>query len=144
MTNLVADSEFFPRTLSNRFRVKDLSEFKVWCEKRSIEFSASDSERKEGPVDNITATQLVLGHWPFCDEDDTEIDFPAELATHLALGDVAILMEIGLDKRCYLAGSATAIHPDGRTISMALSDIYAMAREAFGPDVTITEATSDY
>jgi hypothetical protein len=49
--------------------------------------------------------------------------------------------EVGSEKLRYLVDTATAVHPDGRTASINLDDIYEKAELAFGSDLNITDAT---
>lgn len=41
-------------------------------------------------------------------------------------------MEAGAEKMRYISGWAQAVHSDGRTVELRLSDIYVKAEEAFG------------
>ncbi len=57
-------------------------------------------------------------------EEDEEIDLPAELAEHLAEGQVAVLEEAGAQKLVYLFAHAVAVNEKGETMHLDLSDIY--------------------
>jgi len=130
-------------TRSNYFRVKDAKAFTAWCHHRAIEFWIE--MRPESPADDFYAISADTGDccgWPTYDPAaDDEFDFAGELAEHLDPRDVAILFEVGAEKLRYLIGVAKAVHPDGRTISVSLYDIYDRAREAFGPHFRITEGS---
>ena len=128
-------------TRSNYFRVKDATAFKAWCRSLGLHFW---TDYRKGGSDAvfyaITADADDYGGWPSCNpEDDTDTDLTGELANHLDPRDVAILFEAGHEKLRYITGVAIAVHPDGRTVSVSLDDIYARARKAFGRKLTITQ-----
>lgn len=52
-----------------------------------------------------------------------------EVAKHLADGEVAIFIEVGSKKMCYLVGVATAINNKGETRCVNLDSIYELAKE---------------
>lgn len=116
---------------SNYFKVKDLEEFKKFLEERDIDLLG---ESEDGTV--AIYPRYNDGCWPSSniDEEGEEVEFDlvAELAPHLAEGQVAVLMGVGHEKLRYLAGSATAVAWDGRIKCLYLSDIYALAAKEFG------------
>lgn len=128
-------------TRSNYFRVIDADRFTSWCAKRNLTFWTKTLEAA-GTFYAMSAETGDCDGWPFFDiDDDCEINFVAEIAQHLDPRDVAIIYEIGAEKLRYLTGYAIAIHPDGRTVSLNIVDIYALARAAFGPTINITDGT---
>ena len=73
--------------------------------------------------------------WSPVTEDD--IDFVGELAKHLTDGHVAILMEVGHEKLRSVYGYATAVHSDGKFLSVNLHEIVESAKSQW-PNSTIT------
>lgn len=134
-------------TRSNYFRVKDAAAFEAWCTKYGVSFwtrqPAATPNVKEYAItaDSGDGSGWPSQRWDDNSEDWEDVDFTTELAAHLAPDNIAILLEIGNDKLRYLVGMATAIHPDGRTATVSLADIYDRAQAMFGADVTITEAS---
>lgn len=124
---------------SNYFRVKDKDAFTTWCASRNLNILNSTGESTVA----IAPSDFDDGAWPsqtFNEEtqDYDDVDLVAELATHLAEGEVAVLMQIGAEKLRYLTGWAVAVNHKGETVSLNLSDIYDLAKTKFG--VTPTEA----
>lgn len=77
------------------------------------------------------AARLLLSE-QYREEEEMEIDFPSEVAAHLADDDVAILQTIGAEKMRYVNGFATAIRSNGETIDLCLSSITRLAEEKWG------------
>ena len=130
----MAEYEGYART--NYFKVKDLTAFRAWAEPLDLDFTTD--------VDDPDAIALLShtehGVWPYKDAENEEIpDFALALSEHLAPGQVAVLMEVGHEKMCYVSGYATAINDEGERIDIALSDIYKMAKEKFNVDISAAE-----
>lgn len=125
---------------SNYFRVRDETAFLNW-----VETLPSVVARREDD-DPERFTLLVEdgddGGWPGwrfdeLGEDEGEIDLHAELAGHLAEGEVAVLEEVGAEKLRYLVGYAVAVNHRGEKLAVSLDDIYEKVRAAgWGPDVS--------
>ena len=125
---------------SNYFRVKDPTVFRQWAERLGFGlFERKDDATVFGIYGGASAGD---GSWPIYDHDtDAEIDLPSELSTHLAEGQVAVLMEVGAEKLCYVTGSAWAINHLGHVIDISLGDIYREAARTFRiPESEITRA----
>lgn len=125
---------------SNYFRVKDAEAFKKFVEE-SPGIKIYDTE---GGKFVITPSDEGDGGWPRqtydVDAGDyEEYDLAGELALHLAEGEVAVLMEVGSERRHYLTGNATAVAWDGRIEVVYLSQIYEKARQAFGVEPSPAE-----
>jgi hypothetical protein len=121
---------------SNHFKVKNPKAFERWCKKRRLDFWTE--RQPEGT--NLYAISSECGGWPSWDPDtNRDFNIATDITRHLD-GYVAVFLEIGFEKLRYMEGQAIAVHPDGRVVSINLSDIYEKARDAFGPDVTVTEA----
>lgn len=115
---------------SNYFRVKDPTVFRQWAERlgfgslseKTMQRSSAFTEaRALAMVPGLSTTTTPIG----------EIDLPSELSTHLAEGQVAVLMEVGAEKLCYVTGSACAINHLGHVIDISLGDIYREAARTF-------------
>ena len=116
---------------SNYFQVLDVDAFRTWA--KDLELAVIEDADEPGAVGLISHTDD--GTWPACNLETMEdIDFGRLLAQHLAPGQIAILMEIGHEKTCYLGGYAVAINSEGRQVSISLYDIYKLAQKKFGVD----------
>ncbi len=72
-------------------------------------------------------------------EDYYVFDLPALVSRHLVDGDVAVFLEVGAAKMCYLGGIAYAINSKGESEMVDLDDIYAKAAHL---GTTVTRAHS--
>jgi len=111
---------------SNYFKVKDADAFKAWCLGCSLEFF--ESAEHDG-LYAIASADPDGGGWPSQRDDSAgneleEFDLVDELAGHLAGNSVAILMESGHEKLRYVTGIAIAVNAKGKSIQIALEDIY--------------------
>jgi hypothetical protein len=139
-------ADYHATTRSNYFRVKDATAFKQWCDNLNLEVWPHTMTNH--PSDTFYAISADTGDcsgWPTFRWDDEiqehlEIDLAAELADWLDSRDVAILLEAGAEALRYVNGFATAVHPNGRTHSLSLDDIYHRAADAFGDHMLITQA----
>jgi hypothetical protein len=115
---------------SNYVRVKDRETFMAWAQ------SLPDIEvvEQEGAFALLATSED--GGWPsFRRGEDQEaqgdesIDLAAEIAGHLAPGEVCIFQQIGAEKLRYLSGSAMAVNSAGETLQISIDDIYTLVRE---------------
>ena len=132
-------ANFYGFARSNYFKVKDAEAFVAWADK----FGSLGVWTRDD-MHAIYSDCPDSGCWPSAawseDEDDfIEIDLEAELAEHLADGEVAILMQCGAEKLRYLSGYATAIDNTGKSVTVSMGDIYALAESAFGVTPTAAE-----
>lgn len=105
-----------------------------------LDLNWSEGDAKSSPSDMVVMIYsdspdgVSWPSWRFTEEeeDEIEVDFPSELAEHLAPGEVAILEEVGSEKLRYLFGQAIAVHSDGRQLCMTLSDIEEMVSSQWG------------
>ena len=103
MTNLICCAR------SNYFKVADANDFTAWVDDLELEAQKND--------DGAYALFAEEGSWPswrFDDPDDPyddpqDVDFVAELAAHLAEGEVAVLMQAGAEGLRYI-GAQTELH----------------------------------
>lgn len=125
---------------SNYFRVKDEEAFLEFVKITGVGLFTDDQNRYA-----VTATDD--GFWPAIIikqyEDGTEeyvnFDFEAELASHLADGEVAILVTAGAENLRYVTGYAVAVKNDGSRISVDINDIYNMVLKTWGIDPSRAE-----
>lgn len=133
--------DYFGSTRSNYFRVANPEFFEEWC--AHLDLTVWSKVRDEETFYAISADPNAEG-WPtrreVKDGRERPLDFHGELAEQLDPRDAAIIMEVGYEGLNYFVGTATAIHPDGRTHTIAIADIYERARTVFGPDINITNA----
>ncbi len=124
---------------SNYFRVRDETAFLGW-----VETLPGVVARRDGTPERfvLLVEDADGGGWPnrryYEDmEDEEEIDLHAELAEHLAEGEVAILEEVGAEKLRYLVGYAVAVNYLGETLSVSIDEIYRKVHEdGWGDDVS--------
>lgn len=113
---------------TNYFRVKDEAAFRAWAVRRGVEVAESFAVHRGHFA--VFATDGEA--FPNYDSDrDEEVDFAAELAGHLAPDSVAVLLEVGAEKLCYLVGMALAVNAHGQRLALDLADIYRLAEQAF-------------
>ena len=115
---------------SNYVRVKDREMFMEWAR------SLPDVEVVEREHTFALLSRADDGGWPSfrCredgeDQDDEAIDLAAEIAVHLANGEVCIFQQVGSEKLRYLSGSALAVNTAGETLQISIEDIYTLVRE---------------
>lgn len=115
---------------SNCFKVKDIDAFEK-------------DFRSLGVVRNDDGSIFIYdeeGSWPTYyprdeganSDEESEIDFAAELAGHLQEGEVAVLQTVGKEKLRYPTGFALAVHSSGKVLSVDIDDIYSMVNKEFG------------
>ena len=125
---------------SNYFRVRDETAFLNWVE--TLPGVVARREDDDPERFTLLVEDGDDGGWPgwrFDEpgEDEEEIDLHAELAGHLAEGEVAVLEEVGAEKLRYLVGYAVAVNHRGEKLAVSLDDIYEKVRAAgWGPDVS--------
>lgn len=125
---------------SNHFRVRDEAAFLHWVESLPGVMARMDDGNPERFA--LLVEDGDGGGWPNWryeerTEDEGELDIYAELAGHLADGEVAILQEVGAEKLRYLVGYAVAVNYRGETLAVSIDDIYAKVRNAgWGTDVS--------
>jgi hypothetical protein len=118
MSNLTA------RARSNYFAVEDRAKFLDWVDGLDLSYVECSETGKFA----IFCDDL----WPSdrATEEEGDVDFFRGLASQLATGETAVLMETGAEGMRYLLGSAIAIH-DGQVVNIGLDDIYELAKEKF-------------
>lgn len=130
-------ANYYCSSRTNYFQVKDVAKFTAWAKHHGLLVYP-----QEGASDHfaLAPTDSDSGAFPdYNHETDEEIDFAAELATHLDDGSVAVLLETGAEKLRYLHGHAIAIDAKGESVRIDLEDIYTLAAERF-PNKAVTRA----
>lgn len=122
------------RERTNYFKVKDPDKFREWATRLKLEINQSE-EQLFALIPNSDYDEF-----PGNVEDEEgnyyDVDFDAELATHLADGEVVIIMHVGYEKFHYLCGYASAFDNKGQSISISLNDIYEQVKEKWGIEPT--------
>ncbi|PPQ35575.1 hypothetical protein SAMN06265338_12622 [Rhodoblastus acidophilus] len=118
---------------SNYFAVKNEAAFKAWIAQYAVKLIT------HGALFGFVSDDQS-GGVPRRFEDDDAIDIDSEIAQHLADNQVCVIMEAGAEAARYISGSAIAIHANGESFSINLSDIYAQVAEEFGDDAECTAA----
>ena len=122
---------------SNYVRVRDRELFLAWAQ------SLPDVEivEKEGAFALLATTDD--GGWSLLrgreGQEDEPIDLAAEMAEHLAVGEVCIFQEVGAEKLRYLSGSALAVNRAGETLQISIDDIYALVRERWNINPSLAQ-----
>ena len=132
-------ANYYGQARRNNFEVKDATKFVDEMAKYPVEVITTE-------VDNRTLYGIMDAnqdggglYWDMYDEDtgeNKEIDWPEILASHLADNHVAVLMEVGTEKYRYLTGYAFAVNNKKEIIRLSLDDIYDIAKEKLGGQVT--------
>ncbi len=110
---------------SNYIRVKDREAFFKWIDSlHGVEVVEKDDRFA------LLVTGDGDGSWASlrCDREDEAFDFVAEIANHLAGGEVFIFQEVGAEKLRYLTGWAKAVNSAGQTMEVSIDDIYVLVR----------------
>src|SRR4051794_14568568 len=104
---------------SNYFRVKDLDRFKSWAE----DIEEINILYTGGGL--VAISGKYYGGWPHVrGEECDSFDLFQELSQHLADGEIAVLIEAGAEKLCYITGHAVAVTSRGEKVSLSLEQIY--------------------
>jgi len=132
---------------TNYFRVTDEEAFRAWVAKRNLYLM----DRPGGAgVANMFAVSDACGTFYRQAHEDSEdllddaVEEPEdiflleELATFLAPGEVAVLMQVGYENLRYTVGVATAINSEGNTVRIDLDAIYDLAK-CLGTNITPAE-----
>lgn len=130
-------ADYVPFVRSNYCQVKDPEAYKSWCTGLGLEV-IQDEDNPE-LYGFISENGVPDTRWNPETEEEEEIDFYAELAGHLAEGQVAEVREIGHEKMRYLIGITTAVRSDGETIVLSLDEIHDRVRAQWGLEMTAAE-----
>jgi len=124
-------SNYYGYARSNYFKVKDKEQFKQLCSNLNVEMIEKDD--KVGFIcSEDDCGSLPSSVYDEINEDDVDIDLIDEISNHLVEGEVAVMMESGHEKLCYVTGYAVAVNWKGEEISISLNDIYEKAQKELG------------
>jgi len=125
---------------SNYFQVKDLEKFKEWVGHYG---NPDVCEGHHGEDGKICLLWQMDGYGAYgWDEDGNELEqtFEEGIGEHLVEGSIFIAMGSGYEKMRYVTGWAFAINHKGEMESISIDEIYMMAEQRWGDEVTITRA----
>lgn len=144
---------------TNYFRVKDAWAFRRWVKSLragngEIEVFTSGEEllglggdcavpsdrvAQDADLQLANETTLPAGECPWSEGDagnydlsdlQLELDFFAELAAHLAAGEIAVVREVGHEKLSVLVGYARAVNHEGQIVAeVDLDDLHSRLPE---------------
>ena len=117
------------RARTNYFHVRNQRKFRDWCAR--FEFEVIESGKGHNKLLGFLVNEergLPTSYFDEVKGEDVDADPLDELVDHLAPGHVAIYIEIGHEKMCYVNGFAYAINSRGETASVNLSEIMERAK----------------
>ncbi len=135
-------AEWYGSARSNYFRVKDIDEFRKLCKLWNITLITDEKnpprvgflcENNNGGLPNYRYEDSECG-----EEFDFDY-FLSELSALLMDDEVAVMVEAGVEKLCYVTGCAVAINSKGDKCSISLDEIYERAK-AIGENITKAES----
>ena len=123
-------SNYISTARSNYFKVKDLEEFKDFCDRfgGTVELGSAGTN-KEGKHCVIFHDGIPSDVYDEQLEEQVDLDILQEIAKHLPVGEVAILMECGLEGQRSINGYAMAVNSKGEFRDVGIDSIYKMAEE---------------
>ena len=116
-------AEYHASWRSNYFQVKDKADFERWTRLLEIDWAYREVGAEGAPVYLYSLESEIPSI--FYDEDietDLELDFAGDLAEHLCVGEVAILIEVGNEKASFMNGRALIINHEGLVDDLSLVD----------------------
>lgn len=126
---------------SNYFKVKDEEAFLKWAEAICLEvWKGSDYHKDMYAFCGDHEAGLLPSSRT--NDDGTileDVDLFAELAEHLADGQVAVFIHAGHEKLRVVGGYATAVNSKGELLNLDLSEIYDLVHIKWGIDTTVAE-----
>lgn len=132
-------ANYYCSSRTNYFRVKDRPAFDEWAAKYMLNIH----DKADGSLCLTPGSYTDDGSFPSSYEDETgehiQFEFPLELSRFLADGSIAVVIEVGNEKLRYLNGLAIAVDNTGQSVGVSLNEIYELAEENFGVDVTRAE-----
>jgi hypothetical protein len=125
-------ANYYASARSNYFRVKDIEAFKADC---PVPVEVQNKDGKDYCV--ILFEEEGILTWDYNGE---EIGWAALFAKHLEEDSVAIFMEAGAEKLCYINGYAIAYNSKGEELCISLNDIYDLVKKEWSPNLEVTYA----
>lgn len=137
---------------SNGFRIKSLDAFVEELNRFGIAVELDGrtiGENTQGQVGIVTGDKhpdgsqsvTLLGEegWPGIEGDGLVIGIEGVVHQHLVEDQVAVFIEIGMEKLAYLGGTGLAINAHGETRTIHLDDIMDLAQELAPKEADIDE-----
>ena len=135
-------ANYYGKTRSNYFFVKDAEAFKQELSKYPVEIITQEKDGKTlyGFIDrDVDGAGTVEYYFDEETQDNSEdLDWSDFFKRHLADGWVAIITHTGAEKYRYLNGQATAYNNKGEEMFISLEDIYTLATQ-IGENITRAE-----
>ncbi|WP_409562271.1 hypothetical protein RLW55_00895 [Hyphomicrobium sp. B1] len=121
---------------SNYFKVRDAKRFVRWCRYHGLEHWTYENEGETfHAIGNDDG-----GGWPSYNHDgEFDFEIERELQSHLDPSTVAIIYSADHEGLRYVGGHAVAVHATKPPTYLGLKAIVALARTAYGPEVTIDD-----
>lgn len=134
-------AQYFGTSRTNYFLVKDEEAFKADMAQYPVHVITEERDGKTfyGILDNNEDGGGLA--WSVYDEeaeDYVDVAWESVLGSHLAEGEVGILMEVGAEKYRYLSGWAVAFNNKNEFRRIDLTDIYELAKD-LGTGITQAE-----
>ena len=131
-------ANYFAQARTNYFKVKDPEAFIAHMNHYNVTVIARTLESGESLYgfidDNADGAGLDWSSWDERTDEETDIPWVPILASHLAEGHVAIVMEVGWEAYRWLNGYAFAVNHLGEAVEVNLMDIYERAK-TLGPHI---------
>jgi len=133
-------ANYYETARTNYFQVKDLEKFEKWVE----QFGNPSVEK--GYHNNDGKICLLWGDdgyqdWGYDeDHEETNESFRDGVGDFLMKDSILVVMGAGNEKMRYVQGWAYAVNHKGECESISIDEIYGMAEQRWGDDVTITRA----
>jgi len=126
---------------SNAFEVKNMDAFLEAVEDIPMQIEPALDGRGFLLMDDGDGEYSPLANNTYRDGNDVEIavDWADIFREHLADGQVAVFMGVGVERMRYLSGMAAAYNQRGETMELDIERIYEMAHAAWGTAPTRCE-----
>lgn len=134
-------ANYYARARSNYFRVKDKDAFMNDVDRimSGVTVDEEETDGKKYYVFLFEESEQGIPWWYYDEEfNGVEIDWRAFFAKHLEEDSVAVLMEAGAEKLCYVSGYAYAYNAKGEELVVSLQDIYDLITSKWGTDLEAT------
>lgn len=127
-------ANYYAYSRSSYFKVKDLEEYKEFCNKWNLTLISEEDEEGDVLYGFLVETDDgAIPSYYYDEETDEYIDdyedlFLKDLSKQLAPDWIAIYQEIGYEKLRYLVGYSVMVDSEGNFESIGIDDIYKLAR----------------
>ena len=120
-------ANYYASARSNYFKVKDIEAFKA-----EVNFSNLILDIQNDSICILFEEGIVNDYYNDATDDIIDIDWSDIFKRHLVENSVAIFMESGAEKLCFINGYAIAYSWTGEFVDLSLAEIYNRAKEKFG------------